>query len=97
MARRPPPPPAQAALSPDRMAQGITRLERCIAQVEAFDPKSIQSNEETSKSDALSAAVDAALAQTFGHDTVEYSLLRRDNVQLANQFSSANTYPQNSG
>jgi len=54
------------------MRQGILRLERCIAQVEAFDPKTIQTEEDTSKADALSASVDAALGQTFGDGTVEY-------------------------
>lgn len=74
MARRPSPSlsPPQAVLSPDRMRLGILRLERCIAQVEAFDPKTIQTDEDTSKSDALSALVDAALGQTFGDGTVEY-------------------------
>jgi predicted nucleotide-binding protein len=54
------------------MRQGVSRLERCIAQVEAFDPKTIQTDEDTSKADGLSASVDAALVQTFGHGTVEY-------------------------
>jgi predicted nucleotide-binding protein len=70
--RRPPPPPPRAELTPDRMEQGIRRLERCIAEVEAFDPQMIQTYDDTSKADALSASVDGALVQTFGQGTVEY-------------------------
>jgi hypothetical protein len=76
MARRPPPAPQHAELTPLRLNQGIQRLTRCVAQVEAFDPQAINSSEETSKADALSASVDAALAQTFGQDTVEYNRYR---------------------
>jgi hypothetical protein len=70
--RRPPPPPPRAELTPHRMGQGIRRLERCIAEVEAFDPEMIQTRDDTSKADALSASVDGALVQTFGQGTVEY-------------------------
>jgi hypothetical protein len=55
------------------MRQGIQRLLRAIAQVEAFDPSTIQTRDDTAKADALSTAVDAALVQTFGQDTVEYN------------------------
>src|SRR5262249_13406144 len=70
--RRTPPPPPRAELTPDRMRQGIRRLERCIAEVEAFDPQTIQTYDDTSKADGLSALVDGALVQTFGPDTAEY-------------------------
>ena len=73
MARRPPPPPPQANLTATQMRQGIQRLNRCIAAVEGFDPTSIRSDEDSSRADALSTSVDAALAQTFGHGTVEYN------------------------
>src|SRR5262245_52964595 len=65
-------PPPRADLTPDRMRQGITRIERCIAKVEAFDPQMIQTLHDTSKAEALSALVDSALVQTFGEDTAEY-------------------------
>jgi hypothetical protein len=51
------------------MRQGIQRLERCIAEVEAFDPQTIQTQDDTSKAVALSASVDGALVQTFGKDS----------------------------
>jgi predicted nucleotide-binding protein len=54
------------------MRQGISRLERCIAEVEAFDPEKIQTRDDTSKAGALSASVDGALVQTFGQDTAAY-------------------------
>jgi predicted nucleotide-binding protein len=72
MAPRPPAPPQQAMLTPEQMRQGIQRLERRIAEVEAFDPESIQTRDDTSKAEALAASVKGALEQTFGHDTVEF-------------------------
>ena len=73
MAVRPPPsPPPRAELTPDRMRQGISRLERCIAMIEAFDPQTIQTPHDTSKAEQLSASVDSALVQTFGDDTADY-------------------------
>jgi hypothetical protein len=65
-------PPPRADLTPDRMRQGITRIERCIAKVEAFDPQMIRTLHDTSKAEALSALVDSVLVQTFGEDTAEY-------------------------
>jgi hypothetical protein len=52
MARRPPPSPQLAILTPEQMRQGIQRLERRIAEVEAFDPQSIQTHDDTSKAEA---------------------------------------------
>jgi predicted nucleotide-binding protein len=76
MARRPPPPPQQAVLTPEQMRQGIQRLERRIAEVEAFDPQSIQTHDNTSKAEALEASVKGTLEQTFGPDTVEFQRYR---------------------
>jgi len=70
--RRPPPPPPRAELTPGQMEEGIRRLGRCIAEVEAFDPQMIQTYDDTSKANALSASVDGALVQTFGQGTVDY-------------------------
>jgi predicted nucleotide-binding protein len=73
MAIRPPPsPPPRAELTPNRMSQGITRVERCIAMIEAFDPQTIQTPHDTSKAEELSASVDGVLVQTFGDDTADY-------------------------
>jgi predicted nucleotide-binding protein len=54
------------------MRSGISRFERCIAQIEAFDPQMIQTRDDTSKANVLSALVDGALSQTFGDDTADY-------------------------
>jgi predicted nucleotide-binding protein len=62
----------RADLTPDRMRQGISRLGRCIAIIEAFDPQTIQTPHDTSKAEELSASVDSALVQTFGDDTADY-------------------------
>ena len=69
---RPPPPAPRAELTPRQIEHGIRRLERCIAEVEAFDPQMIQTYDDTSKAKALSASVDGALVQTFGQGTLEY-------------------------
>ena len=70
--RGPPPPSPRAELTPGQMEEGIRRLGRCIAEVEAFDPQMIQTYDDTSKANALSASVDGALVQTFGQGTAEY-------------------------
>jgi len=72
MARRPPPPPQQAVLTPEQMRQGIQRLKRRIAEVEAFDPQNIRTHDDTSKAEALEASVKGALQQTFGSDTAHF-------------------------
>jgi predicted nucleotide-binding protein len=65
-------PPPRAHLTPNQMRQGISRFEKSIEQVEAFDPQTIQTYQDTLKAEALSALVDSALVQTFGEDTAEY-------------------------
>ncbi|WP_219681945.1 TIR domain-containing protein [Bradyrhizobium canariense] len=69
--RNRPPQPQPAYLTPERMRQGLKRLEAALKQVTAFDPN-IPANEDTVKADRLAAAVEAALTQTFGHGTVEF-------------------------
>ena len=59
---------------------GIKRLEQALAQVEAFNPL-ITISDDTVKAERVSAAVEAALAQTFGHGTVEF-----------NRYSDASTF-----
>jgi hypothetical protein len=59
-------------LTPDQIQQGIVRLNRCMQRVYVWDPR--VGDIETIKLDAnaLSAAVDAALTQTFGDGTLEF-------------------------
>jgi predicted nucleotide-binding protein len=73
--RRPPPAPQHADLTPLRMQQGIKRLEQALAVVEAFDPE-IKIQDDTVKAERVSAAVETALSQTFGHGTVEFNLYK---------------------
>jgi predicted nucleotide-binding protein len=73
MARRPKEPePASASLSAHEMRQGIERLQRRIAELEAFDPRSVQKRW-SPEVEALQAAIDEALGRTFGHGTVQYN------------------------
>ncbi len=69
--RKPPPPPAQANLTADQMRRGITRLERVIAEVEAFDSAKLTERWGPEQK-ALEATIEGTLASVFGHDTVEY-------------------------
>lgn len=71
MAPRKPVQPQYADLSPERMRQGIKRLQAVLQQVKGFNPE-LEECVETVKAERLSAAVEAALTQSFGHGTVEY-------------------------
>jgi hypothetical protein len=98
MARRPPAPPQQAMLTPEQMRQGIQRLERRIAEVEAFDPESIQTRDDTSKGEAFAASVKGALEQTFGHDTVEFQRYQgAASFHWPLNLMPSNAHPRNSG
>ena len=74
MARNAPTPTPHAQLTPDAMRVGIRRLQQCIQKVEAFDPfESLSKRDDlTAIASAMTATVESALTQTFGHDTVEY-------------------------
>jgi predicted nucleotide-binding protein len=70
-ARKPPTPPVQANLTADQMRKGITRLERVIAKIEAFDVAKVTKRfgpDQTS----LEKTIEGDLVSIFGHDTVEY-------------------------
>jgi predicted nucleotide-binding protein len=73
MTRRPASPVTQQAqLTTEKMRIGINRIERCLAEIETFDPAGSSSQPELiAKAGALDASVHSALDQTFGHATVE--------------------------
>jgi predicted nucleotide-binding protein len=73
--------PHSCTLTPQDMQQGIKRLERRIAEVEAFDPRIVLPHDAEVAAEALHTSVDAALVQTFGHGTIEY-----------NRYSGASTF-----
>jgi predicted nucleotide-binding protein len=68
------PPPASPDLSPSKIRAAVCRLRRQIAELEAFDPN-VQSRSDP-KIDALEAAIDETLSETFGHDTPAYQRYR---------------------
>jgi hypothetical protein len=70
-----PPPPAQANLNAEQMHKGIARLERVIAEIEAFDSTKL-TKRWGAEQKALEATIEGALASVFGHDTVEYRRYR---------------------
>lgn len=77
MARRPTTTePQPAKLSKEEVERGIRRLERRIEEVERFDPQSIDPHEPDAATRPLQASIDAALVDTFGHDTIEYRRYR---------------------
>lgn len=69
--RRPPPPPAQANLTVDQMRKGISRLERIIGEIEAFDATGL-TKRWSPEQNALETTIEGTLTSVFGHDTVEY-------------------------
>jgi len=71
-----PPQPQPANLSIEQMKVGITRLNRRIAELEAFDPNSVQQRHDSGVK-ALQTSIEESLSSVFGHGTVEYNRYRR--------------------
>jgi hypothetical protein len=67
-----PPQPQPANLTIEQMKVGITRLNRRIADLEAFDPNSVQQRW-APEVKALQTSIEESLSAVFGHDTVEYT------------------------
>ena len=74
--RKPPLPPAQAKLTVDHMRKGIARLDRLIAEIEAFDTTNLPKRWSPAQN-ALEATIEGTLSSVFGHDTVEYKRYSR--------------------
>lgn len=73
MARRSTPlPPTSASLSKEQMRQGIERLNRRIAELEAFQP-TLETRRWAPETKALEASIDDTLVRIFGSGTVEYN------------------------
>ena len=77
MVRRPSqsPEPQRASLTAEQMKRGLDRLRACIAEVEAFDPQSVQKRW-SPEVKALEIQIDEALTAAFGHNTIEYRRYR---------------------
>lgn len=73
MARRPTQQePRSASLSPEQMRLGIKRLQKRITKLDQFDPKSLDQSDPSATTRPLETDIQTALAETFGHDTIEY-------------------------
>jgi hypothetical protein len=69
MPKRPiPTPPQDIHLSPTSMRAAISRFERRIKEVEAFEPEKVV-HRRNPKIDALETSIGEALDAAFGHDT----------------------------
>ena len=55
---------------------GLARLERCIQELEAFDPQKVQKRKDVPEVVALEATIDGALAAAFGHGSPSYDRYR---------------------
>jgi predicted nucleotide-binding protein len=73
---RQPPPPQAPALTPEHINASIARLKRRIADLQAFDPATVQKRWPP-EVEALEAGIEDALAFAFGHDTPEYRRYQR--------------------
>jgi predicted nucleotide-binding protein len=73
MVRRPTPPPKpeRPNLTVEQKRRRIERLQKCIQELEAFDPQTVQKRFPPELT-ALGAGIDEALSAAFGHGTVEY-------------------------
>jgi len=72
MATRRPPEPKSAGLSPAQMTAALPKLDRRIAELDAFDVNTIQRRFDPIMS-ALETKVNSTLQEILGHDTVEYN------------------------
>ncbi len=54
------------------MRLGIKRLEKRLAKLDQFDPKSLDPADPSATTRPLETDIQTALAETFGHDSIEY-------------------------
>jgi len=91
--RKPPAQLTRAILTADQMRKGITRLERVIAEIEAFDVAQL-TRRWGSEQQALETTIEGTLVSVFGHDTVEYrrysSATKLDNGSIYIDRDSSN-------
>lgn len=88
MAKRPAPPPVlrPANLSIEAMKNAIPRLERRIADLEKFDPSTLQSRS-TPETATLQTSIEETLQRVFGAETIEYNRYRPAAVLNAGPIS----------
>jgi hypothetical protein len=66
-----------AQLTPAQMRSGVQRLTRVLGDLRRFNPGNVTNQNNVPEIPRLSAAVDEALARTFGADTLDYERYRR--------------------
>ena len=72
MARRPSPPPAPPVLTAEQIRRRIDGLRRCIAELEAFRPETVQKRYNGTEVIAIETSIKDALEAAFGHGTPRY-------------------------
>jgi hypothetical protein len=64
--------PDRATHSVDEKRQDIVQLQRRIAELEAFDPKTVTKRHSDSTVTQIQMAIERTLAAIFGYGTTEY-------------------------
>jgi predicted nucleotide-binding protein len=79
MVRRPTPPPKpeRPILTVEQKRRRIERLQKCIQDLQAFDPQQVQKRYGVPEVLALEAAIDEVLSAAFGHRTPAYERYSR--------------------
>lgn len=71
-------PPRPAALSQEQMRKGIVRLDRRLVELNNFEPADITSAPNPyAFVRPISESIETAIAETFGHGTVEYNRFQK--------------------
>jgi predicted nucleotide-binding protein len=75
MARPPSAPnPQSPDLTTEQIGRRIDGFRRCIAELEAFRPETVQKRSKVAEVVAIETSIAEALASAFGHDTPRYNL-----------------------
>lgn len=75
MARRPTSsPPQSPVLTPDQIRRRIEELQRCITELQNFDPQQVHKRYNITEVVALETSITDALGAAFGHNTARFKL-----------------------
>lgn len=94
MARRSlPPSPIPAVIAPERIPDAIARLQKRIAEIAQLEVRGIDRGN-CPQLDAIEAAIDEALVQVFGPNTIEYVRYREAADWYRGRYNYAYEVPQ---